>query len=135
MKIREELQSKWEEIVDKGFRNYESLSRAERVWFNLEPLTTGGLFDQYMNYGAEHIEKTIEDLVYLGFDDIADLVRQMNMLFPDSIPPKDIDERNEVIQKWTVDQEKQMGVIDEKFWKKCKNLEETLLSFINKSPL
>ncbi|WCT11490.1 DMP19 family protein [Mucilaginibacter jinjuensis] len=135
MKTREELQSKWEEIVDKGFRNYESLSRAERVWFNLEPLTTGGLFDQYMNYGAEHIEKTIEDLVYLGLDDIAELIRQMNMLFPDETPPKDIDKRNEVIQKWTMDQEKQMDFIDEKFWEKCENLEKTLLAFINKSDL
>lgn len=131
MKIREELQSKWEEIVTKGLNDYQSLSREERIWFSLEPLTTGGIFDQYMNSGAEHISEIIEDLVYLGFDDIAELVRRMNMLFPGGKPSADIDVRNEIIEDWTDDQEEEMEAIDDEFWEKSEKLDKALLSFIS----
>ncbi|UTA66596.1 DUF4375 domain-containing protein [Emticicia sp. 21SJ11W-3] len=135
MKTREELQSTWENLVDNGFKNYESLSREERIWFNLEPITVDGIFDQYTNYGAEHIEDIIEDLIYLGFNDIAGLVQRMNMLFPGGKPSRDINERNKVIQEWTTDQSKMMESINDEFWLNYSDLEDALLNFINKSGL
>ena len=130
MKTREELQNRWEDIVEIGFSDYQALSREERIWFNLEPLTTDGIFEQYMNHGAEHIDDIIEDLIYLGFEDITELVRRINTLFPGGKPSSDIDERNEIIENWTEAQEKIMEAVEEEFWEKCEKLDKALLSFI-----
>ena len=60
-------QNTWEKLVDKGFDNYKNLKREERIWFNIEPITTHGVWDHYVNGGAEHNADLIEDLLYLGF--------------------------------------------------------------------
>ena len=70
---RDEAQPAWEKIVDLGFSDYKKLSREQRVWFNIEPLTTDGLWDHYMNYGADKNMDTIEDLEYLNFHSVANL--------------------------------------------------------------
>lgn len=88
---RDEAQLAWEIIVDKGYSDYKSLSRDERVWFNIEPLTTDGLWDDYMNTGAEFNAETIEDLDYIGFNSVANLLREFNQIyFPAGVPIVDI---------------------------------------------
>ena len=132
MKTREELQEVWENIVDKGFEDYNSLSRDERIWFNIEPLTTDGIFDQFTNNGAENIFDTIEDLEYLGFHNVVNLIKKMNSLFPKNNPPKDIDDRNEIINNWTEKQAELMEEIDDEFWDFSDELENGLLEYLNK---
>ncbi len=127
---REEAQLAWEGIVDLGFSDYEKLSREQRVWFNIEPLTTDGLIDHYVNYGAEHNADTIEDLEYLGFNDIANLMRNFNQLFPNEKPPIDIDERNELLGEFD---EELVESMDEKFWARCDDIEDKLLEHINET--
>ena len=68
---REDVQPAWEKIVEAGFSNYALLTPDQRVWFNIEPLTTGGIIDHYINHGTEHNLETIADLKSLGFPDIA----------------------------------------------------------------
>lgn len=132
MKTREELQDIWERIVDKGFEDYNSLTREERIWFNTEPLTTDGIFFIYTNEGAENISDIIEDLEFLGLHKISALVKKMNLLFPNNTPPKDIDDRNEIIENWTEKQESKMENIDDEFWDYSEDLEEKLLDYLNK---
>src|SRR5690606_17337157 len=126
MKTREELQDHWERIVDKGFKDYNSLTRKERIWFNLEPLTTDGIFFIYTNEGAENILDIIEDLEFLNHHKISDLVKKMNKLFPNNTPPKNVDDRNVIIENWTEKQESKMEDIDDEFWEFSEDLEETL---------
>ena len=131
MKTREELQDHWERIVDKGFKDYNSLTREERIWFNLEPLTTDGIFFIYTNEGAENILDIIEDLEFLNHHKISALVKKMNKLFPNNTPPKNVDDRNEIIENWTEKQESKMEDIDDEFWEFSEDLEETLIVYLN----
>jgi hypothetical protein len=132
MRAREDIQDIWEKIVHKGFDDYNSLKLEERIWFNLEPLTTDGIFDQYTNYGAENIADTIEDLKFLGFNDVAELIEEMNSFFPNGKPAKDIDERNEQIDNWTEKQVERMEEIDNLFWKRSADLERAIITYLNK---
>jgi len=92
---REDAQKAWEKIVDIGFSDYELLTKDQKIWFNIEPLTTDGIIDHYINYGAKHNKDTIDALDFLGFHDIAQLMLKVNRLFNNATPPEDIDKRNE----------------------------------------
>ena len=126
---REDFQNTWEEIVCKGISNYSSLNRQERVWFNIEPLTTDGLIDHYINYGAQHNIETLEDLKLLGQIEVYDLMYRFNHNFKNGVP-SDIDERNEQIGQFN---ESFIDEIDKKFWELCENLEIALLNFIKEN--
>lgn len=127
---REEAQIAWESIVEIGFSDYKKLTRDQRIWFNIEQLTTGGIQDIYVNFGAGHITETIEDLEFLGFPDIARLVREINGLFPNGIPPEDIDERNEFIGEWSQEISDEFDKIGRRFWPRAKELDQRLLDHI-----
>lgn len=129
---REEAQSAWEKIVNTGFSDYFKLTRDQRVWFNIEPLTTDGLWDHYINYGADKNADTIEDLEYLNFSTIANQLRKFNeTYFPEGVP-EGPDARQEQFDKFPEDQlEKDIDEMDNKFWEKCSDLEMKLLEHIN----
>ena len=131
---RDEAQSAWEKIVDLGFSDYDQLTREQRVWFNVEPLTTDGLWDYYMNYGADKNSDTIEDLEYLNFNSVANQLREFNQTyFPNGVP-EGPDERQEEFDKFPEDQlEKDIEEMDSKFWKISNELERTLLEHINRT--
>lgn len=95
----------WENIVDKcENEGYEKLTSDERIWYNIRSLIdtvdNGGLISFYYNYGADYLEETIEDLQKIGAQEVIKLLEQINMLFPNSVPPSDIDERNLIIDSW-----------------------------------
>lgn len=52
-----DYQNHWEEICNKGFINYLSLSSDERIWFNIQGLigqvNNGGIISFYYNIGAD----------------------------------------------------------------------------------
>ena len=132
---REELQPEWERIVDTGFSNYKKLTKAERVWFNVEPIITGGIVDHYINYGAEYNSDTIADLETLNFTKVADLLRKINSLFPKGKPSKDIDKRAEQMEDWDEKHEDLLEDIDDEFWDMSDELENQLELFINESKI
>ncbi|WP_421750739.1 DMP19 family protein [Croceimicrobium sp.] len=129
---REEAQPEWEKIVDMGFADYEKLSREQRVWFNVEPLTTDGLWDHYMNHGADKNSDTIDDLEYLNFSSVANQLREFNKTyFPNGVPAGP-DARQDELDKFPEDQlENDIEEMDDKFWKESENLEKALLEHIN----
>lgn len=95
----------WERLVEKWSREgYESLTPDERTWFNIECLmiaaNDGGIISFYYNSGADYLEETLEDLHMLGAHDIVEVLEQINALFPEAKPSKDLEERNEVIDSW-----------------------------------
>ncbi|GAB5556828.1 MAG: hypothetical protein SchgKO_10410 [Schleiferiaceae bacterium] len=129
---REEAQSQWEEIVDLGFSNYDKLTREQRVWFNVEPLIMEGLWDHYMNYGADKNSDTIDDLEYLNFQTVANQLRDFNAkYFPNGVP-QGPDARGDVFEKFPESQlEKDANEMDDQFWKVSEDLEKALLKHIN----
>lgn len=129
---REEAQPAWEKIVNLGFSDYEKLTRDQRVWFNVEPLTTGGLWDHYMNHGADKNFHTILDLEYLNFHSVANQLREFNRkYFPNGVP-EGPDARQDEFDKFPEDQlEKDIEEMDDKFWKLSNDLEKALLVHIN----
>lgn len=131
---REEAQSAWEKIVDIGFSNYQKLTSDQRVWFNIEPLTTDGLWDHYMNNGANRNADTIEDLEYLNFHSIANQLRKFNeTYFPEGVP-EEPDARQDQLNKFSEEQlEADIEEMDDKFWNVCDDLEDALLAHINKT--
>ena len=131
---REEAQSAWEKIVDIGFSDYQKLTVDQRVWFNIEPLTTDGLWDHYMNSGADKNLDTIDDLEYLNFSSIANQLRKFNKkYFPKGVP-KGPDARQEQLDEFPGEQlEQDIEEMDDKFWDICDDLEKALLDHINKT--
>lgn len=132
---RENVQLAWEKIVETGFSNYDLLTKDEKVWFNIEPLTTEGIIDHYINHGAEHNQDTIDALEFLGFYDIAELMRKVNALFTNGQPPTDIDERNEQWNSWSDKYKSLFDEVDEKFWKRCEDLGKSLMEQINRTQI
>lgn len=127
---REEVQPAWERIVDLGYSDYAQLTREERVWFNVEPLTTGGLIDHYVNHGAGRNQDAIDDLEYLGASNVADLLRRVNGLFKSGKPPADVDERNEEIVSWSERTSVLFEEMEAEFWSHSERLDKALLDHI-----
>ncbi len=130
-----DFQADWVRVVDKGCADYNSLSTDERVWFNLESLIgqvdNGGLISHYYNSGADHNKETMEDLISLGFSDIADLLIQINSLFSNRQPPTNMDERNDIISSWPDGKyDDFFEKLDGAFYRKEKELENSLVNYI-----
>ncbi len=129
------FQDNWVKIVDKGCENYSALTPDERIWFNIETLIAqvdnGGLVSFYYNSYAERVYETIEDLISLGFPDIANSLIEINKLFPNEKPSMDVDERNEVISNWPDDKyDFLLENLDNHFYTKEHELEQRLISHI-----
>ena len=130
-----DFQKEWEMLVNKALTNYNSLSKNERLWFNVESLISsvddGGLISHYYNSGANYNAETIEDLNYLGFNDISKLLEKINEYFPNGKPPHNMEERNKVIENWTDRKfDKILKELDNNFFEKEKKLEQSLIKFI-----
>jgi len=130
---REEVQPAWEKIVDLGFSHYDQLSTEQKVWFNIESLTTGGIIDHYINHGAEHNQDTLDALEFLGFPDLAEQMQRINNLFINGKPPADIMERNKEWDSCAEKHEELLDNVDEIFWSKCTHVENALMDHINRT--
>jgi hypothetical protein len=130
---RQEAQSAWEKIVDVGLSNYDQLSSDQKIWFTIEPLTTGGIIDHYVNYGAEHNQDTLDALNFLGFHQLTEQMLRINELFKNGKPPIDILERNKEWDSWCDNYEVLIDEADEIFWANCPDLENKLLEHINRT--
>lgn len=129
---REEAQNAWKKIVDLGFTNYNKLTREQRVWFNIEPLITDGLWEHYVNNGADKHADTIEDLEYLNFHIIANLFHKFNKTyFPKSVPEGPDARQNRFIEVSEDQLETDIEELDDQFWKASDDLENALFKHIN----
>jgi len=129
---REEAQNAWKKIVDLGFTNYNKLTREQRVWFNIEPLITDGLWDHYVNHGADKNLDTIEDLEYLNFHSIANLFHKFNKTyFPKGVPEGPDARQNRFIEVSEDQLETDIEELDDQFWKASDDLENALFKHIN----
>ena len=131
-----DFQADWERLVDKALSNYNLLSVDERIWYSIQCLIgdvcNGGLISHYYNSGADHNKETIIDLVTLGYQDIADLLLQINKFFPSDKPSVNIYERNDTILTWEESSEfdNWLEQLDSQFYNKVEKLEQALINHI-----
>ena len=130
---REEVQPAYEKIVNTGITQYDQLTPNQKVWFNIEPLTTDGIIDHYINNAGEHHNDTLEALEFLRFYDLAEQMRRIGKLFNNGQPPSDIKERNMEWDSWSEDNEELIDEVDEIFWPRCSDLEKALMEHINRT--
>jgi hypothetical protein len=130
---RKEVQPAWEKIVDIAIADYQSLTPEQRIWFNVELLSAGGIVDHYVNSLAEHNQETIADLKTLGFPDVAEMLIKVNSFFKNGVPPLDIDERNDELASFNDEDNALLEALEKQFWARSKELDQTLLEFINKT--
>jgi len=131
---REEAQEAWVKVCELGFSDYPRLNRAQRVWFNLEPLSLGGLWDLYMNHHADRIEVIIEDLDYLNFSSLANQLRQFNQTYFPKGVPMGPDARRAQLDRFPEEQVTQsIESLDAEFWKKSRELESAILDHIHQT--
>jgi len=125
-----ECENHWESLIDKyDNEGYCKLTSDERIWFNvrllLDAVDNGGLISFYYNHGADYLQETIEDLKKLKAQEVIALIEQVNSLFPNLTPPRDIDERNDIISSWD-DEDKDLNKLLESVDNKFYALEEEL---------
>jgi Domain of unknown function (DUF4375) len=139
-----DFQDGWKGIVTKVYRaidnidnfkpTFDALLPAERVWFTVQSLIqfvdNGGLISFYYNSGADHVTETISDLNSIGATETAALLNQMNKLFPNSMPAKDVNNRSDVIVSWGGRHDKLLDELDRKFFSQEEFLENKLVEHI-----
>lgn len=129
-------EDKWDRIVDKAIKNYNSLSNNEMIWYNIRVLidavNNGGLISYYYNYGAENIYDTIRCLSILQMDSIIRIIEHFNhILFGESKVPQDIDIRNEYISSLTEEQDTQLEILENEMTFLIDELGERLKKYLN----
>ncbi|MBP2001387.1 hypothetical protein J2Z69_002430 [Paenibacillus shirakamiensis] len=118
-------------------QGYSQLNEYERIWTNVEGLigevSGGSLISFFYNYGAEHYEDTLQDLHTLQAHKAISLVKKIGDLFPSGVPPKDIDERNEILESWDKEEiEELCEGLDDQFYELIDDLEQKLEPIMKK---
>ena len=94
----------WSEILSTAEDDYYALSNEERMIYGLKSILDAvngqGLIAYYEGNAASHAEDTVEDLYTLGLDEIAAGIESANAMFPEGIPPTDVEERLDCISDW-----------------------------------
>ena len=94
----------WSEILATAEEDYYDLSSEERMIYGLKSIhdavNSSGLLAYYEGNAAAHVEDAIEDLYNLGLDEIAAVMESANAMFPEGLPPEDLDERLSCIDDW-----------------------------------
>ena len=134
-KTLSDFQPQWEQLVYKAFDDFSSLSASERIWFTVECLINdvdnGGLISHYYNAGANFNKETVEDLDFLGFDKVSNLLKQINTLFPDGVVSTDLLIRNDVISSWPDNEyDALLAKLDQEFYLYEDELESKLVEHI-----
>jgi hypothetical protein len=124
----EDWEKRWNQLFEKyDEKGYLSFSSDERIWFNvrglIDAIENGGLISFYYNFGADHLDETLEDLKKIDANEVINMLGKVNELFPNGTPPKDIDNLNEVIDSWDGLYEELLESLDERFFNE---LQETL---------
>ncbi|CAM3572413.1 DUF4375 domain-containing protein [Paenibacillus lupini] len=121
-------QSIWQKVENDG---QSSLNKYERIWLTVDGLigdvSGGGLISFFYNHGADNYTETIEDLETIGAESAITLVNNIGSMFPDGVPPVNIEERNEIMDSWEHDELNEFFEnLDEQFYAIMDDLENKL---------
>ncbi|OJU13691.1 MAG: hypothetical protein BGN88_06600 [Clostridiales bacterium 43-6] len=135
-----EWQDKWDAVVDKGCSDYSSLTKEERICFNIrcliDAVNNGGIISYYYNSGADYWIETVADLKSLGLGKAAELILKVNALFPNQKPSLDLEERNNQFDEFEEDDEKieeLLDYVDTSFYEMQDEIEAVFEAYITKT--
>ncbi len=132
--------SEWCKIVNKASSDYDSLTKNERIWFNIriliDSINDGGLISYYYNSGANYVYETIEDLKTLEMIDIVNIIEKHNeILFGKETVPNDLTIRNKYIEKITDSSNDKLNNLELDIMNRIDSIEERLDEFIKNNRL
>jgi hypothetical protein len=117
--------------------SYEELTAAEKVFvsiWELESEVNNGGFDQYfLNSSGDNARYCVSALEKIGAMNFAALVKQANSVFENGEPPADPGIRQPQVVKFSDEQKKFLGELDQKFFKYPDNLTDLLFDFVTKN--
>lgn len=131
---------RWPELCDRwGSQGYDSLSRAEKTWFNvralIDSIENGGAISYFYNSAADTFADCLEDLRTLEAEPVRARIERVAQLFPDGVPGE-IDARNVVINAWPEGEfDSLLEEVDDELLPLMPTLEETLSSFLERNGL
>lgn len=136
-----DFQKQWEIIVNKanidykGTNNYNTLTKEEQVWYNIQLLISaagnGGIISFFYNHEGNYYLETIESLKILKQEKVIKLLEKSAKIFPKGVVPKDIVKRNEIIEKIPDGKyAKMFNKIDNEFFELENKLEADLINYI-----
>jgi hypothetical protein len=131
-----DFQTQWETLVAKwSSQGYDSLTEAERTWFNVQSLTSavanGGFVSYFYNPGGERSADALGALETVGAHETKALLQKMINLFPNGQPPADLEDRNDVINSWDEDTiDPILEEIDDQFFKQDEKPDELLVQYL-----
>lgn len=133
----EDWQKHWQKLFEKlDAEGYERLTPDEKTWYNvrgvIDSIGNGGIISFYYNHGADTLDDTMEDLQKLNASEVVNLLKQVNVLFPNGKPSNDVDERNEIIDSWDGEHEDLFETLDERFYILESDLELKLDSVVQR---
>jgi len=110
-----------------------SLSPPEQVFVTIWELeaevNNGGFTQYYTNSAGDHAERAAQSLETIGAPSMAGIVRRANALFPGG-PPRDRDQRSDVLQSLGVELEESLDRLTERFCAYPEDLSELLYRFV-----
>ena len=130
----------WCALVDRAFKDYDSLTDDERVWFCIQSLVqavgNGGLVSYFYNSAADNYEDCLDALSSLDAYRMKHAVEQYGDLFGDRVP-EDIEERNRIIRSWPDNSQVRsfLTMVDEEASAECEIVEELLICHIRECGL
>ena len=132
----DDFHDSWIKVVDKGSQGgYQSLSPAEKVWFNVQSLIQaiddGGLVSFFYNSGADHRDDTKQALKTLGATNLVSALNKISDLFPSGVP-QSVEARNQIIDSWSDDEsiDELLESLDGDASEEIDQLEKRLVAFI-----
>lgn len=113
---------------------YESLSHPEKVlnsvyWLESE-INNGGFEQYYFNSSGNYAIDTPAALEDIGASRTAKIVREANAVFPGGSPPRNRDDRTEILDQISEDIQERWDELDNQFLKYEEPLEELQINYM-----
>jgi hypothetical protein len=128
----------WHAVVEKETRHgFDSLWEVEKTWFCarlvIDAVENGGLISFYYNRNADYLKPCLEALARLRATEVIDAIQEVNKLFADGNVPADIEARNDIIDNWPedVERDKRLDEIDAKLMPLMSELDTVLDRFLS----
>ena len=124
-----------EVIVSKGHaQGMDALNAAQQTVFLIADLDSesaiNGLLGYYSNSAGNHAIEVVEALKQIGAIESADLIKTANAQFPNTSPPSDRAERNQVLQTLDESAEQRIEEAGNTFMERPDDLGEKYEAFI-----
>jgi hypothetical protein len=121
-----------------GTQDYSVLNKSEITVISVDWLqgdvSNGGYHQYFFNSYSELAHEAHEGLKLIGAPATAEITRQAFSIFPDSIVPKDRDERQKILETIGNDKKEFLGKLDDKFYDYPDgNIDNLLIAFIKEN--